>query len=131
MLPCAPSPLPATWVPGSRGQERTAKEDTPGVISSEPSSKWFPVEPNQATLTLGNLRTHQSQLSYLPQISTLLWGLSSKETACNAGDLGLIPGSGRSPEEGNDSPLLPGESHGQRSLARYNLVVKLCLFPWL
>ena len=26
-------------------------------------------------------------------------GLSGKESACNAGDLGLIPGSGRSPEE--------------------------------
>ena len=39
-----------------------------------------------------------------------LWqphGLSSfdKETACNAGDLGLIPGSGRSPGEGNGNPL--------------------------
>ena len=29
----------------------------------------------------------------------------SKESACNAGDLGLIPGSGRSPGEGNDNPL--------------------------
>ena len=28
-------------------------------------------------------------------------GLDSKEFACNAGDLGLIPGSGRSPGEGN------------------------------
>ena len=28
-----------------------------------------------------------------------------KESACNAGDLGLIPGSGRSPGEGNDNPL--------------------------
>ena len=28
-----------------------------------------------------------------------------KESACNAGDLGSIPGSGRSPEEGNDNPL--------------------------
>ena len=28
-----------------------------------------------------------------------------KETACNAGALGLIPGSGRSPGEGNDYPL--------------------------
>ena len=28
-----------------------------------------------------------------------------KESACNAGDLGLIPGSGRSPEEGNGNPL--------------------------
>ena len=29
----------------------------------------------------------------------------SKESACNAGDPGLIPGSGRSPEEGNSFPL--------------------------
>ena len=28
-----------------------------------------------------------------------------KESACNAGDLGSIPGSGRSPGEGNDNPL--------------------------
>ena len=28
-----------------------------------------------------------------------------KESACNAGDLDSIPGSGRSPEEGNDNPL--------------------------
>ena len=27
--------------------------------------------------------------------------LSSKESACTAGDVGLIPGSGRSPGEGN------------------------------
>ena len=29
----------------------------------------------------------------------------SKELACNEGDLGLIPGSGRSPGEGNDNTL--------------------------
>ena len=29
----------------------------------------------------------------------------SKESACNAGDLGSIPGSGRSFREGNGSPL--------------------------
>ena len=28
-----------------------------------------------------------------------------KESACNAGDPGLIPGSGRSPGEGNGNPL--------------------------
>ena len=28
-----------------------------------------------------------------------------KESACNAGYLGLIPGSGRSPGEGNGNPL--------------------------
>ena len=32
-------------------------------------------------------------------------GSNSKESACNVGDLGLIPGSGRSPGEGNGNPL--------------------------
>ena len=31
--------------------------------------------------------------------------LSGKESACNAGDLGLIPGSERSPGEGHGNPL--------------------------
>ena len=44
-------------------------------------------------------------------------GSDSKESACNAEDLCLIPGSGRSPGEGNGKPtpvFLPGECHGQR-----------------
>ena len=32
-------------------------------------------------------------------------GSDGKESACNAGDSGLILGSGRSPGEGNGSPL--------------------------
>ena len=32
-------------------------------------------------------------------------GSYSNESACNAGDLGSIPGSGRSPGEGNVNPL--------------------------
>ena len=32
-------------------------------------------------------------------------GSDGKESACNAGDLGLIPGFGRSPGEGNGYPL--------------------------
>ena len=32
-------------------------------------------------------------------------GSEGKETACNAGDLGTIPGSGRSPGGGNGNPL--------------------------
>ena len=42
-----------------------------------------------------------------------------KESTCNAGDPGLIPGLGRSPGEGNGYPTpvsLPGEFHGQRRL---------------
>ena len=32
-------------------------------------------------------------------------GSDSKVSVCNPGDLGLIPGSGRSPGEGNGNPL--------------------------
>ena len=32
-------------------------------------------------------------------------GLDGKESACHAGDAGSIPGSERSPGEGNDCPL--------------------------
>ena len=35
----------------------------------------------------------------------LPWWLSSEESACNAGDLGSIPGLGRSSGEGNSYPL--------------------------
>ena len=49
-----------------------------------------------------------------------------KESACNAGDPGSVPASGRSPREGNthSSILTPVflsvESHGQRSLVGYS-----------
>ena len=48
--------------------------------------------------------------------------LDGKESVCNAGDLGLIPGSGRSPGDRNGPTpgLLPGEVHGQRRLASYS-----------
>ena len=32
------------------------------------------------------------------------WGSAGKESACNAGDLGSMPGLGRSPVEGKDYP---------------------------
>ena len=35
----------------------------------------------------------------------LAFGIEGKASACNAGDPGLIPGSGRSPGEGNGNPL--------------------------
>jgi len=46
-----------------------------------------------------------------------------KESSCNAGDLGLIPGLGRYPEGGHGSPLqycCLENPHGQRSLAGYS-----------
>ena len=50
-------------------------------------------------------------------------GSDNKESTCNAGDLGLIPGLGRSPGEREWLPtsvFLPGEFHRQRSLAGYS-----------
>ena len=46
--------------------------------------------------------------------------VTGKESACNAGDPGSIPRSGRSPGKGQLTPVfLPGEFHGQRSLVGY------------
>ena len=59
---------------------------------------------------------------------TLMWscqklgfpgGSDGKETAYNVRDLGLIPGSGKTPREGNGYPLLPGGSDGKASV--YNV----------
>ena len=50
----------------------------------------------------------------------LPWWLSSKESACNAGNLGLIP---VIPWRRKWQPIpifLPGNSHGQRSLVGYS-----------
>ena len=50
-------------------------------------------------------------------------GSDGKETTCNAGDLGSIPGLGRSPGEGNGYPLQYScleNPHGQRSLVGYS-----------
>ena len=47
-----------------------------------------------------------------------------KESACSVGDLGSIPGLGRSFGEGNGNPLqllLLGKSHGQKSPVDYSL----------
>ena len=53
-------------------------------------------------------------------------GSDGKASACNMGDPGSIPGSGRSPGEGNGKPtpvFLPGKFHRWRSLVGYS--------PWV
>ena len=48
------------------------------------------------------------QFVFLKLIMTILGfsgGSDGTESACNAGELGLIPGSGRPPGEGNGNPL--------------------------
>ena len=58
-----------------------------------------------------------------PQAEDFPGGTDGKASVYNAGDPGSIPGLGRSPGEGNGNPtpvFLPGEFHGQRSLAGYS-----------
>ena len=50
-------------------------------------------------------------------------GSDGKESACNAGDLGLIPDLGKPPGGGHGNPLQYScleNPHGQRSLAGYS-----------
>ena len=41
----------------------------------------------------------------LAEVIKILWSLSGKESACNAGDAGLVLGLERSPGEGNGKSL--------------------------
>ena len=73
----------------------------------------------------------QISISFLIFQQVLLYmgfpcGSDGKESACNAGDLGLIPGLGRSPGGGHGNPLQYSgleNPHGQRSLVGYS--------PWI
>ena len=80
------------------------------------TSVWTPAPPDRASLRI--------YLISLKSRMGLLDGSDCKESACNAGDLGLIPGLGRFPggENGNPTPIfLPGESHRRRSLEGYTV----------
>ena len=60
---------------------------------------------------------------FLKEGATPLGGSDGKESACSVGDLGLIPGLGRSPgrEHGNPPQYSSLENpHGQRSLEGYS-----------
>ena len=96
---------------------------TPGSLEF---SDWSGVGPGQGRGLSGDIR-HQGNLSSLCGLSghcgklvssllssfvdslNLTWGFpggsDGNESACNAGDLGSIPGFGRCPGEGNGCPL--------------------------
>ena len=65
-------------------------------------------------------------MSHVPETDNLILCLRLrclKASAYNAGDLGLIPGSGRSPGEGNGNPLQSSsleKFHEQRNLTGYS-----------
>ena len=59
---------------------------------------------------------------YVFHLKTDPGGLVVSNLPANEGDVGLIPGSGRSPkkEMATHSSILAGKSHGQRSLMGYS-----------
>ena len=72
------------------------------------------------------MNKHAEEFIYV--ISINIWGsqvvLVVKNRPANAGDtrgIGLIPGLGRSPGGQPTLVFLPAESHGQKSMAGYNL----------
>ena len=83
------------------------------LLSSCPQS--FPASgsfPTSQLFVSGSQSIGASASELVPPLSIFLifWrsfpgGSDSKESACNAGDLGLIPGLGRSPGEKNGYPL--------------------------
>ena len=63
-------------------------------------------------------------MGFKSQHCLLPGGSASKESACSSGDPGSIPGSGRSPGEGNGYPLQYSyleNPHGQMSLMGYTV----------
>ena len=48
---------------------------------------------------------HKMEMPRSDKSIKIICGSDSKESACNAGDLGSISGSGRPPREGNGQPL--------------------------
>ena len=49
--------------------------------------------------------SHLVEFKYLMEVKGFPGGSVSKGSVCNTEDLGLIPGLGRSPGEGNSNPL--------------------------
>ena len=88
------------------------KESTCSAIAS--SIPWF-------SSWVGKIRWRRDRLP-TPVFLGFPCGSAGKESACNAEDLGSIPGLGRSPGKGHGIPLQYSgleNLRGQRSLARY------------
>ena len=94
----------------SLGQENPLEEEI----------SWYYCRKNPRTEEPGGLQSmglqrvrHKSTKMSIGNLRGFPGDSDGKEPACNAGDPGLIPGSGKSPGEGKGYPT-PGKFHGQR-----------------
>ena len=94
--------------------------------SCQPNPEFEPTSPIAPALQVDSwLLSHQgSPLNHWRLEPNMVFPHSSvdKQSACNAGDQGSIPGSGRSLEKemATIPVFLPGESPGQKSLVGYS-----------
>ena len=118
---------------GSRGEGRnlSASRQGPGKQRTPHPTPISSLAIHAAQLRTGKMihdtlflpRVCNSKIITLSMRKGFPCGSAGKESACNAGDLGLIPGLGKIPWRRAWQPtpvLLPGVSHGQRSLAGYS-----------
>ena len=125
--------------PWTGARQGPCSSPTPGTCSNSCTSRWwchptisFSVVPFSSSLpsfpASGSFLMIQFSyfgshfFFFLIMIRVILVAQLIKESACNAGDPDLIPGSGKFPWRRKWQPIpvfLPGKSHGQRSLAGY------------
>ena len=74
-------------------------------IQLPPSFSWIKPMFNFILVDICDAILFFKKLQYCVSFKGFLGGSDGKESTCNAGDLGSIPGSGRSPGEGNGNPL--------------------------
>ena len=79
----------------------------PLLASIFPSVRIFPVNVNSShqVAKVWELQLQHQSFQWIFNSQSFPGGSDSKESACNAGDLALIPGLGRSHGEGNSYPL--------------------------
>ena len=96
------SPCTAKLMPGQGARKYSIYNQAPSEQNGE-----LTVKNTEGRVSQDSVR--ERVLGYVISSCTDLWqsdgGLEGKASACNAGDLGSIPGSGRSPGEGNGNPL--------------------------
>ena len=97
------------WIKGENYGEHFANDLSQCLQNLKPrNSTLYTVEDTwgfHVSLKLSMMLQAQESLGVYTFLFSLPEWLSGKESACNAGDLGCIPGSGRSPGEGNGNPL--------------------------
>ena len=102
-----PSPSHPSGSPQYTGPEHPVSCIKPGLVIYFTYTCFNAVLSNHPTLTFSH-RVQKSVLYIYVSFAVSHIedpGSEGKASACNSGDLGLIPGLGRSPGEGNGNPL--------------------------